>query len=168
MKYLISFCLMSFSFMEVTHASISIKELRLDNSWSIKYDSNIWSYKYLKAFSGISPHLFENKKENFKLILQKETHTKNNEDFESLTNAECSAANLFYQQNKSGSASVESINGIKTCYINYKNTSGKTVQEYVYPEKTKGRNYEIYTYVWSSENAESKILVQSFLKGFIK
>ena len=151
----------------LTYAS-SLKEIKLDPSWKIKFDSNQWSYEYLKPFNGISSHLLENKKEKFKLVLQKETHSDNNSDTETLLKNKCAESNLYYQKNREGTATVETINKTLTCYIEYKNISGNKISEFVFPQKSSTKNYELLTYVWISPSEKAKNEVINFLKGNVK
>jgi len=145
-----------------------MKELKIDPGWKIKFDSTDWDYTYLKSFNAISSHVLSHKKENFKLILQRETHAENQGDLAALVSRKCSEANQYYSKEKSGAARVEKINGKKLCYIEYKNASGETIREFVYPEKSSGKNYDLFTYVWNSKDQQSIQTVAGFLKGFVK
>jgi len=165
MKLMLPFFLV---FLSQAWASPSVKELKIDPSWKIKFDNTVWDYTYLKSFNAISPHVLTHKKENFKLILQRETHVENQTDLSALVAKKCGEANQYYAKEKSGSARVEKINGTKLCYIEYKNASEQTVREFVYPEKSAGKNYDLFTYVWNSKDAQTKQMVADFLKGFVK
>ncbi len=146
----------------------SLSEIKIDQSWRVKYNAEEWSYKFVKIFSGITPHIFENKKENLRLVLQKETHLGRSLQEKSFVSNKCTEAQSFYSQNKSGRAFLEKINNTETCFIEYKNESGNSIFEYVVPQVSKGNSYELYTYAWTNDSKSGKSRVHNFLKEFLK
>lgn len=149
------------------HAS-QLTDLKIDSKWRVKYDSKEWSYIYLKPMAGISSNVFEHRKDKIKVILQRETHSGDNSNNQKLVADKCAEAHQYYAKNFSGSAEVLTINNKRVCYIEYKNVSGELSHQFVYPEPSKTRNYDLYSYAWSSSDRKSKDTVINLLKGFLR
>ena len=166
---------MKFSLIFITSIILStqcfasqLTNLKIDSVWRVKYDAKEWSYIYLKPSVGISSNIFEHRKEKIKIILQRETHVDNSLSSQNLVKEKCDESNKFYASNFSGSAQVMTINNKKVCYIEYKNVSGELAHQIVYPEPSKTRNYDLYSYAWNSSDRKSREVVVNFLKGFLR
>ena len=144
------------------------REVKIDQSWRVKYNPNVWEYKYLKVFSGITPHFFENKKEGIRLILQTESHVGSEKAKNRLVESECHEANDFYATNKLGLAMLKKINGFDVCYIETKNPSGEIIAQFLHPLIKNEKSYEIHSYSWKKTNENEINVVNNFLKDQIK
>ena len=158
----------AFKTMLMSSTAAQLTNLKIDSKWRIKYDAKEWSYIYLKPMAGISANVFENKKEKIKVILQRETHSDNVANSQNLIASKCAEAHNYYAKNFSGSAEVVVIANKKICYIQYKNVSGNLSHQFVYPEPSVSKNYDLYSYAWNSEDQKSKEVVTTFLKGILK
>lgn len=156
-----------FMALNMAYASTSIKELTVENL-IIKYDSNEWEYKFLKIPDKGFPSFFENKKVKLKLIIEREIVHENEGSMDSILNAKCAEADHLHQQDGAGFAKIETINGVKTCYVKYKTMAGSMIRKFIILESDMLKNNEIYTYTWTSASLKSKDRVTKFLSGFIK
>ena len=144
-----------------------LTDLKIDNNWKVKYDQKEWSYVYIKPLKKVSPNLFVHKKEKIRIILQRESHISQVFDYQKILENKCAEGNQYYSRKAKGHAEVVSINKRKVCYVEFKNASGESIRQYVYPEKNNNNNYDLYSYGWNSNNEKSKELVIGFLKGFL-
>jgi hypothetical protein len=146
----------------------SMKELKIDSTWKGKFDSNEWDYIYLKSMNAISTNVFENKKEKFKLILQKETHYSDVKNYADLVDKNCESVGKRYEEKNIGKSEIINIKNKKICYIEYKNFEGIIVRQFVYPELNKSNSYELFTYTWQATNLSTRDSVSKFVQGFLK
>lgn len=158
----------NFILAEVKPVKNEVINIKIENNWNVKYDPKVWNFFYAKPFSQISSNMFINSKEKLKLILQKETHFNGGENYHNLITNKCSEANKFYTRNKIGMANIEKINTTEICYLEYKNKNQKLIRQFVYPSSEKSKTYNLYSYGWTSELKNSKMVVSTFLKGFLK
>jgi len=145
-----------------------LTDLKVDSNWKIKYDPTQWNYIYFKQASSISSNIFEHKREKIRLILQKETHLNPSPGNKNLMADECLKAHQYFSKNFNGNATKVTINSTELCYVEYKNISGDTNHEFLYPDSYKTRSYDLLTYTWKSKNPATKEIVINFLKGFLK
>ncbi|MDD4976780.1 MAG: hypothetical protein PHY93_20665 [Bacteriovorax sp.] len=145
-----------------------LTDLKIDAKWMVKYDPNEWSYIYLKPTLKISPNIFEYRKDKIRVVLQRETHFDEAVDYQKLVERKCAEANQYYSKKASGHSEIVNINFKKVCYIEYKNVSGEMTHQFVYPELSQNKSYDIYSYGWNSNNHKSKEIVINFLKGFLQ
>ncbi|MGZ3790059.1 MAG: hypothetical protein ACXVLQ_16095 [Bacteriovorax sp.] len=148
--------------------AVQLTDLKIDAKWRVKYDPKEWSYIYLKPTLGISPNIFEHRKEKIRVVLQKESHLDGTSDYQKLVESKCAEGNQYYSKKASGHAELVSINNKKICYIEFRNASGEMIHQFVYPELSKAQNYDLYSYAWKSNNDRSKEIVSHFLKGFLQ
>jgi hypothetical protein len=144
-----------------------LTDLKIDAKWRIKYDPNEWSYIYLKPTLNISSNIFEHRKEKIRVILQRETHFDEALDYQKLLEKKCGEANQYYSKKYLGHTEIVNVNTKKVCFIEYKNASGEMSHQFVYPELSQNKSYDIYSYGWNSNNHKSKEIVINFLKGFL-
>lgn len=151
-------------FPQIIYASMT--QVKIDANWKIKYNQNEWSYLFLKPAAPISSNIFENKKDKFKLVLQKEAHIDETQS-KNLIEEKCQEANKYYS-NKNGSAKLELIKNTKFCFIEYKNLNGTISRQFVTPENLNSRAYDLYSYAWLSSNEQSKDQVIKFIERNLK
>jgi hypothetical protein len=154
-------------FISTNSFAAQLTDLKISSNWKVKFNPNEWSYVYLKPLRAVSPNIFEHRKEKFNVILQKETHFDGTGDYQKLLENKCSIANESYSKSSQGFAEVVKINKKNVCYIEFKNAKGETTRQFVYPELSASKNYELYSYGWNSKNIKSKAIVINFLKGFL-
>jgi hypothetical protein len=118
--------------------------------------------------NAISTNVFENKKEKFKLILQKETHYSDVKNYADLVDKNCANVGKNYEEKNIGKSEIINIKNKKICYIEYKNPEGILVRQFVYPELNKTNSYELFTYTWQAANLATRNSVSKFVQGFLK
>ena len=145
-----------------------LTDLKIDSKWKVKYDPAEWNYVYLKPTLNISSNIFEYRKDKIRIVLQREAHFDEAADYQKLVEKKCIEAHQYYSKKQLGHAEIVNINNKKICYIEYQNISGEMGHQFVYPELSKNKNYDIYSYGWNSNNRKSKEIVTNFLKGFLQ
>jgi len=159
------FLLGSLFFILTAHAA-SLTNLKIDSNWKIKYNPSLWNYVYLKQTQNISSNIFENKKEKFKLMLQKEERISTVKNDPELLEKKCAEAKKIFSQYQ-GSSEIVTINSKKTCYIEYSSEKGKMIHQFVYPQFKSESTYDLLSYGWISSDKKTKESVKAFLKGFL-
>ncbi len=147
--------------------AIQYTNLKIDSHWMVKYDPQEWSYIYIKPLAGVSPNLFEHKKGKIRIVLQKESHQDEVLSYKELLEKKCEEVNQYYTRKLSGFSEIITINNKKVCYLEFKNVSGEMTRQFLYPELSKNKNYDLYSYGWNSSDIKSKEIVINFLKGFL-
>ena len=125
-----------------------IQNVKIEPGIQLKFNDNDWKYQYVKELSSVTPHFLESKLDkDFKVIIQKETHSESFIDKKNLITQRCAEANKFYQDSKQGFAKSIQIKNKSVCFIQLKRAD-KNSYQIVYPARFNKNSYDLLSYAW--------------------
>lgn len=135
-------------------ALAEIETVKLEKGINLKFNNELWKYQYVKVLSSITPHIVESKKEDLKVIIQKETHAVGTEKAQALISTKCKDADAFYKNAKQGSAKTIDINGKQACYVQLVKSEKNTYQ-ILYPVNMNTSTYDLVSFAWNAADEKN-------------
>lgn len=154
---------------KIPSSVVSMKEIKIDDALTIKYNDHDWEYHSLiKNLNKFEPHYFFYKQYRLRLVFESVRLEEIFDTFDDLIKSTCAKENMLFKETNSGSAEMESINGVPTCYTEHKVISGNLIHSFIFPETEEKKKNKLYKFSWTSTSKKTKKVIISFIEGFIK